>query len=1502
MRVVVLVAFAAALTHLACAHRANITPSGIFKGTWELPTQAADSKHMLRHALGVLYIGDFRIRAHNTNAGVDLVEGKLNVRDGSYITDDMYMFAFQGLHFTQHGVLVLMANPLQHTPATLANSSFAPGRYTNAQDIEVAYMSQQLSLPKNAAQSPSSVRDCYFQGTFTATPEAGDTSVLHGRLDSPNCRLGFRTRVRPWAPGSTEGATGYIVMLYGVAIVEVVVLFRQMAMSSSQTIAAKMAPVAIAMQGLLDTYFCLIHLVASVVFTEALFYAFATASFLYFIKFSMFNMQFMINTFKARNPQIFNGSYDGFLLSGFLLVFYVKGAFWFVMFVSFSFWVPQIYSNARYGHSKSLMSHYVIMTSVCRLFVPTYFLAWPNNFTRIEPHPMIVFWLWVYLGVQCAVLYLQDIRGPRFFIPKRFLPPKYEYHRPLPEEVDEATVECVICMSRVNGPPSGPDSDIEAQAAAIPLRTEAARDHYMVTPCTHVFHSQCLLSWMDHNLVCPTCQLATISLALALAQSRGRQPLPPDDPHCSQRFLTQGDELLNFDLSGADILSPAFLDNPQGGGARADYEAVEVITPEVIPYNITRICFAATFYNIIDAEVVVYDDVYGRPALKPSWSSRVVLSRDNIRDQPRWWTAQPDLVIYQRRVHIGYRVSTLQAMVTLGSMDTFLGRQTFIRASPTGSASPAAWTPLVNDWANGNYSALLLRFVGRPLQTRSAPPSWRCEPASFSDGRVCDCECGAWDPDCNVTVAGPLGNCSEGSVCDRRGHCVDPRWNVSACNLSSFGAGDGCQCECGGMLDPDCRNNVIGGDWYPRAVNCAGYNVAMCSDNNTCVETWPGCSGSKYDNGFCDCSCQRQGGVMDIDCIYTNVSDCGDWHCDRGSCRNYPHNWTCKPAVYLGDCICGCGYLKPVCGDRVVETYSDHPEECDSGRWCHRKTCQCEPGYMPTVPLSHDCIPICGDDTAVPGQDCDGGQFCNVTSCKCEYGHSPYSPPRQYCKGCGNGVLDDGEPCDGGSGCANCTCSRGHIPTVPPSLSCVENKCGNAVADRGEQCDSGAFCDGCKCTEGHAPFDPPRPYCKGCNNGVLEADLGEQCDGGSACTNNCTCPQGFKPTDPPSGTCIVEIACQPIRSPLRTSLKANAANAVCGNKALDDGEECDGELYCEKCKCSRGHSPYRPPRKYCTGCHNGVMDEGELCDGGLYCTTNCTCPTSYQPTDPPSITCQAIVSRCGNKVVEPEAGEECDSGAFCFSNNCTCEPGHRPFDKRRTYCTGCPNGNVDTGEECDGGSGCTLNCTCAAGYRPSSSPVLWCTADEDTSNLNYAIAIGVPSAVAAVAVVALVAVVITRKRFTKKVLHVSMNLPIEQSTSVYFADVPSANIKANNAAKQKTPPSPVVLAPYVHSKAPDGTPIIVVPVCPSVTGLSPLPLEPPLAAANIDAVFADLNEPVVRRVHRQLPQIARDVQARGLVGTPIDMTTFVQNAPQPTPYFVTSLDESVSLSLLSSES
>ena len=97
-------------------------------------------------------------------------------------------------------------------------------------------------------------------------------------------------------------------------------------------------------------------------------------------------------------------------------------------------------------------------------------------------------------------------------------------------------------------------------------------------------------------------------------------------------------------------------------------------------------------------------------------------------------------------------------------------------------------------------------------------PDWACDPSYYDAGDGCDCECGAYDPDCDDPRQQVI-NCLEGEFCNDAGECdsddvipgpgpgPEPEPNPIpdgwVCDAAFFNAGDGCDCECG-AYDLDC--------------------------------------------------------------------------------------------------------------------------------------------------------------------------------------------------------------------------------------------------------------------------------------------------------------------------------------------------------------------------------------------------------------------------------------------------------------------------------------------------------------------------------------------------------------------------------------------------------------------------------------------------------------------------------------------------------------------------
>jgi hypothetical protein len=222
-----------------------------------------------------------------------------------------------------------------------------------------------------------------------------------------------------------------------------------------------------------------------------------------------------------------------------------------ITFLYFSLWWPQIWRNVQRNSRRAYSWRFMIGQSVLRACPFAYFYCRDDNILFARPDrsafALLVGWLWIQLWILAG----QDVLGPRYVVPKGWAPEAWDYHPVLREDnlesgglpiglvsgdqVDEEgrslstrkerdrdrgkdrssgfpagvhvhSIDCAICRETLEVPVVPAGSDPDAVGAGGSVAATLARRTYMVTPCRHLFHSDCLEGWLRFRLQCPICR------------------------------------------------------------------------------------------------------------------------------------------------------------------------------------------------------------------------------------------------------------------------------------------------------------------------------------------------------------------------------------------------------------------------------------------------------------------------------------------------------------------------------------------------------------------------------------------------------------------------------------------------------------------------------------------------------------------------------------------------------------------------------------------------------------------------------------------------------------------------------------------------------------------------------------------------------------------------------------------------------------------------------------
>eukprot|EP00591_Stephanopyxis_turris_P009292 CAMPEP_0195515190 /NCGR_PEP_ID=MMETSP0794_2-20130614/6347_1 /TAXON_ID=515487 /ORGANISM="Stephanopyxis turris, Strain CCMP 815" /LENGTH=1211 /DNA_ID=CAMNT_0040643581 /DNA_START=360 /DNA_END=3996 /DNA_ORIENTATION=+ len=392
---------------------------------------------------------------------------------------------------------------------------------------------------------------------------------LSGTISSENCNFSasiFTTAMRVNWSRITTRAMNYSFTMMLICLTQIVLLLRQLLHSQTNSVATRVSIATVGWQCILDGVWCMVHILLCMML-QPLITAFAFVAFFKLILFCVIEMKYMQIIMNARNQT--NGvelNQEGlrrqaailqvrfyFALLVAMWTFYAFREHWEIFILALhSFWIPQILRNIYTEAKRPLHKNYLIGMSLTRLVAPIYVFGIGDTFLK-EMNPMfpqrygLCFGLIVWVGVQAGVLMMQAKYGARFMIPARLLPPKFDYSRPIPSSIlptpsptlnntntdielgptttnttrnrinnRRSSPSCSNSSSHGSGSTNSPASSLPSSSSTEPPTLDCVicyspidvnyRRGYMLAPCDHIFHRECLEQWMDVKMECPICR------------------------------------------------------------------------------------------------------------------------------------------------------------------------------------------------------------------------------------------------------------------------------------------------------------------------------------------------------------------------------------------------------------------------------------------------------------------------------------------------------------------------------------------------------------------------------------------------------------------------------------------------------------------------------------------------------------------------------------------------------------------------------------------------------------------------------------------------------------------------------------------------------------------------------------------------------------------------------------------------------------------------------------
>lgn len=387
--------------------------------------------------------------------------------------------------------------------------------------------------------------------------------VKNGLMYSPDCGIKLNIRNAKGIRYELKMRTVRNHLLMGLLLLlcQIYLLLRQMQHTNTPSAVNKISYYSLSMINLVDGLLASIYFFSSAIIPE-LYLPLVVSAFVSFILASIFETRYLISVYASQvnettiswtsflqgneeeererpvvipdEASISSSLYGRFFFTLFFFTFLVissttwplqirKVFEYSMIFILSSYWFPQIFRNALKGipskrarlrqrvnvnrrqNKFPLLWTFVLGTTLIRLTPVVYVFTFSANVFRHHKNVHFALLVSLWLLFQICVLYSQDILGSRWFLPDKSIPESYSYFQSITlkflnehgdsKSKETYTTDCSICMS-----------EIALYIEDVPQTHAVDKYTYMVTPCNHIFHTECLENWMSYKLQCPVCR------------------------------------------------------------------------------------------------------------------------------------------------------------------------------------------------------------------------------------------------------------------------------------------------------------------------------------------------------------------------------------------------------------------------------------------------------------------------------------------------------------------------------------------------------------------------------------------------------------------------------------------------------------------------------------------------------------------------------------------------------------------------------------------------------------------------------------------------------------------------------------------------------------------------------------------------------------------------------------------------------------------------------------